>query len=233
VSAGILTVGVVPKSTRNPYFEDCRLGAQEAAEELGFNLSWDGPPVPDAHRQAQIVESWASDRIPVIAVSVESRTTLSPVLKQARARGTKILTWDSDGEQKDVDYMADALQTLDPPVVGMLSMFSPTYRCARAVEAAEMTGDDVTVVGFDFEPETLSYMQSGFIKATHAQRQYYFGYMVPYVLYSMKVLGASKTMDILGSQMVDESRFNAGIDVVKADQVDDYNAFLDSLGIGG
>jgi len=141
--------------------------------------------------------------------------------------------WDSDGEQKDVDAMADALKTLDPPVVGMLSMFSPTYRCARAVEAADLTGDDVTVVGFDFEPETLSYMQSGMIKATHAQRQYYFGYMVPYVLYSMKVLGTSKTLDILGSQMVDESRFNAGIDVVKADQVDDYNAFLDSLGIGG
>jgi hypothetical protein len=37
----MLTVGVVPKSTRNPYFEDCRLGAQEAAEELGFALSWD------------------------------------------------------------------------------------------------------------------------------------------------------------------------------------------------
>ena len=142
-------------------------------------------------------------------------------------------TWDSDGEQKDVDYMTDALKTLDPPVVGMLSMFSPTYRCARAVEAAELTGDDVTVVGFDFEPETLSYMQSGMIKATHAQRQYYFGYMVPYVLYSLKVLGTSKTLDILGSQMVDESRFNAGIDVVKAEEVDDYNAFLDSLGIGG
>ena len=43
----MLTVGVVPKSTRNPYFEDCRLGVQEAAEELGFKLSWDGP-TPEA-----------------------------------------------------------------------------------------------------------------------------------------------------------------------------------------
>ena len=104
MSAGILTVGVVPKSTRNPYFEDCRLGAQEAAEELGFELSWDGPPVPDAHRQAQIVESWTNDRLPVIAVSVESRTALSPVLKEARARGTKILTWDSDGDAEARDF---------------------------------------------------------------------------------------------------------------------------------
>ncbi len=40
-------------------------------------------------------------------------------------------------------------------------------------------------------------------------------------------------MNILSPQMVDEFRFNAGIDVVHADQVDEYNAFLDSLGIGG
>ena len=65
---------------------------------------WDGPPVPDAHRQAQIVESWTNDRLPVIAVSVESRTTLNPVLKEARARGTKILTWDSDGDVEARDF---------------------------------------------------------------------------------------------------------------------------------
>jgi hypothetical protein len=40
-------------------------------------------------------------------------------------------------------------------------------------------------------------------------------------------------MDILAPQMVDETRFNAGIDVVRSDQVDDYNAYLDSIGIGG
>jgi ribose transport system substrate-binding protein len=115
----------------------------------------------------------------------------------------------------------------------MLSMFSPTYRCARSVTAAGLTGDDVTIVGFDFEPETVTDMQSGLIKATHAQRQYYFGYMLPYVLYSMKVLGPDKTRDILAPEMVDEHSFNAGIDVVRYDQVDEYNTYLDSLGIGG
>jgi ribose transport system substrate-binding protein len=143
------------------------------------------------------------------------------------------ITWTPEGEAADIDFMADALETADPPAVGMLSMFSPTFRCARAAEAAGKTADDVAIVGFDFEPETLTYMQSGLIKATHAQRQYYFGYMVPYVLYSMKVLGADRTLEILSPSMVDESRFNAGIDVVRADQVEDYNSYLDSLGIGG
>jgi ribose transport system substrate-binding protein len=57
--------------------------------------------------------------------------------------------------------------------------------------------------------------------------------MVPYVLYSLNVLGTERTLEILSPQMVDESRFNAGIEVVRADRVDDYNSFLDSLGIGG
>jgi ABC-type sugar transport system substrate-binding protein len=99
-----MTVGVMPKSTRNPYFEDCRLGAQEAADELGFTLSWDGPPEANAAYQAQIVEAWTRDRLPVIAVSVESRATLTPVLKEARAKGTRILTWDSDGDAEARDF---------------------------------------------------------------------------------------------------------------------------------
>ena len=49
----------------------------------------------------------------------------------------------------------------------------------------------------------------------------------------MKVLGADKTLGILAPEMVDPQRFNSGIDVVRNDQVDEYNAFLDSLGIGG
>lgn len=142
-------------------------------------------------------------------------------------------SWTADAQAEDVTFMADALENSDPPAVGMLSMFSPTYLLGRAAEMAGKTADDVAIVGFDFEPETLSYMQSGLIRATHAQRQYYMGYLVPYVLYSMQALGPERTLDILSPEMTDASKFNSGIDVVRSDQVEDYNAFLDSLGIGG
>ena len=99
-----MTVGVMPKSTENPYFEDCRLGAQEAARELGFELRWEGPPHADVNRQAAIVEAWTKDGLPVIAVSVENRTRLSPSLKNARAQGTKVLTWDSDADADARDF---------------------------------------------------------------------------------------------------------------------------------
>jgi rhamnose transport system permease protein len=99
-----VTVGVVPKSTRNPYFQDCHRGAQEAAEALGFELRWDGPPSPDAARQAQLVEQWTTDGIDVLAVSVESSPRLTPALKNARAHGIKVLTWDSDAEPEARDF---------------------------------------------------------------------------------------------------------------------------------
>ena len=99
-----LTVGVMPKSTRNPYFQDCRRGVEEAAQELGFVLDWDGPQGADAARQAQIVEAWVKGGRLVIAVSVESSSHLTPVLKAARAHGTKVVTWDSDAEPEARDF---------------------------------------------------------------------------------------------------------------------------------
>jgi rhamnose transport system substrate-binding protein len=99
-----LTVGVMPKSTANPYFEDCHRGAVEAAQELGFTLRWEGPPEPDAASQARIVERWVHEGLPAIAVSVESPAHLTSALKDARSRGVKVLTWDADAGPEARDF---------------------------------------------------------------------------------------------------------------------------------
>lgn len=99
-----LTVGVMPKSTRNPYFEDCRKGAQEAAQELDFELRWEGPGESDAQQQVRVVEAWVREGLPVIAVSVEDRQKLSPVLRDARTKGIKVITWDADAERDARDF---------------------------------------------------------------------------------------------------------------------------------
>jgi ribose transport system substrate-binding protein len=140
-------------------------------------------------------------------------------------------TWTDTGEAEDVAYLKEQLQTANPPVVGMLGMFSVAYRCALAAEAVGKTGSDIAIVGFDFDTKTVDFMRSGLMKATHAQRQYYMGYMAPYVLYGISALGLEKTKAIISPQMVDGARFNSGLDVVAADKLDDYNAFLDSLGV--
>jgi ribose transport system substrate-binding protein len=140
--------------------------------------------------------------------------------------------WSETGEAADHDFLTDAITNADPPVVGMMGMFSNAYRCAIAAEAVGKTGDDIAIAAFDFEPKTVEFMRSGFIKATHAQRQYYMGYMTPYVLYGFKALGKEATKSILRAQMVDEFRFNTGLDFIPAAKLDGYYSYLDSLGIG-
>src|SRR5690606_27324527 len=72
-------------------------------------------------------------------------------------------TWTDTGEAEDIDALEQMLTTADPPAVGMIGLFSPVVRCAKATEAAGLTKDDIVIVGFDFEPETLSYMRSGLV----------------------------------------------------------------------
>jgi rhamnose transport system substrate-binding protein len=102
--AGPVTVGFLPKSTENPYFEDCRQGALEAAHETGFEVRWEGPAKPSAAAQAETVRGFIRDHVSVIAVSVEDATTLSVVLREARSEGIKVLTWDADGERDARDF---------------------------------------------------------------------------------------------------------------------------------
>jgi ABC-type sugar transport system substrate-binding protein len=99
-----LTVGVMPKSTLNPYFQECRVGAEEAARELQFSLRWEGPAEADALRQVEILEKWSAAHLPVVAVSVEDSSKLAPVLRKARSLGTRVLTWDADTDRDARDF---------------------------------------------------------------------------------------------------------------------------------
>jgi ribose transport system substrate-binding protein len=130
----------------------------------------------------------------------------------------------------NVAFMSEALQTADPPAVGMIGMFSNAFQCVEAAEAAGMI-DDIKIVTFDFEVDTLQYMQDGKIQATHAQRQYYMGYLAPYIMYAVNVLGLDETKALLEDITVGDGILDTGIDVIASDKVDAYNDFLDDLGI--
>jgi rhamnose transport system substrate-binding protein/rhamnose transport system permease protein len=93
-----LTVALMPKNKGNPYFVSCRKGAEEAAKELGITLLWDGPTETDAAKQNEVVEAWITRGVSVIAASVENKEGLSTVLRKARSRGIKVVTWDADAE---------------------------------------------------------------------------------------------------------------------------------------
>jgi rhamnose transport system substrate-binding protein len=97
-------IAVMPKAKGDPYFVSCRIGAEEAARELGVDLIWDGPTGLDAAKQNEIVESWITRRVDAIAVAVENQAGISTVLRKARGRGIHVLTWDADAEPDAREY---------------------------------------------------------------------------------------------------------------------------------
>jgi rhamnose transport system substrate-binding protein/rhamnose transport system permease protein len=100
-------IAMMPKAKGDPYFISCRAGAEEAAKELGVDLIWDGPTSLDAARQNELVENWITRKVDAIAVAVENRGGISSVLRKARARGIKVLTWDADGEADARDFFVN------------------------------------------------------------------------------------------------------------------------------
>src|SRR3954464_12073262 len=97
-SDGALTVAMMPKNKGNPYFVSCRQGAEEAAQQLGVKLLWDGPTETDPAKQNDVVEAWITRGVQAIAVSVENREAISTVLRKARGKGIKVVTWDADAD---------------------------------------------------------------------------------------------------------------------------------------
>jgi rhamnose transport system permease protein len=105
--AAPITVAMMPKSKGNAYFIACRKGAEEAAKELGIKLIWDGPTDPDPAKQNEVIDTWITRGVDVIAVAVENREGISSVLRKARQRGITVLTWDADAEPDARDFFVN------------------------------------------------------------------------------------------------------------------------------
>jgi rhamnose transport system permease protein len=132
-----LTIAMMPKAKGDPYFISCRAGAEEAAKEAGVDLIWDGPTGLDASKQNEVVEGWITRGVDAIAVAVENAPGISTVLRKARARGIKVLTWDADALPDARDYF---INQATPEGIG----FTLTDEAARLLggkgEFAVVTG---------------------------------------------------------------------------------------------
>jgi rhamnose transport system substrate-binding protein/rhamnose transport system permease protein len=98
-------IAMMPKAKGDPYFISCKQGADEAAKELGVELLWDGPTDLDPAKQNEVVEAWITRGVDAIAVSVENKAGISTVLRKAREKGIKVVTWDADAEKDARDFL--------------------------------------------------------------------------------------------------------------------------------
>jgi rhamnose transport system substrate-binding protein len=91
-----LTIAFMPKSKGNAYFIAAKQGAEQAAKELGVKLLYDGPTEPDPAKQNEIVETWITRGVDVIAAACENREGISTALWKAQSKGIKVVTYDAD-----------------------------------------------------------------------------------------------------------------------------------------
>lgn len=135
---------MMPKLVGIDYFNECRKGAEEAAQELGIDLTYDGPSQDKVELQAQMIDEWIALGYDVIAVSPNDPEVIAPALKRAKDAGIIVLTWDADANasssgravfvnqapvsaigEKLVDLMAEAIGDEGKAVIVTGSATSP------------------------------------------------------------------------------------------------------------
>jgi ribose transport system substrate-binding protein len=96
------TFGLVAKSQGNPVFQAARVGAMDAAKELGekykvtIKVDWRTPNEEDAQKQAEAIEQLALGGADGIAVSCSDANKLTDAINTAVNNGVAVATFDSD-----------------------------------------------------------------------------------------------------------------------------------------
>ena len=103
-------IAFVMKLIGIPYTNACERGMRQAADELGINAVFLGPPTGgDTIQQIAIIENQISRGVNAIIISPNDDQAVKPVIKKALSKGIKVFTWDSDAPESDrIFYVAAA-----------------------------------------------------------------------------------------------------------------------------
>lgn len=96
------TIGLVAKSQGNPVFQAARVGAEQAARDLGkthgiqIKIDWRTPNEEDAQKQAEAIEQLVLSGADGVAVSCSDANKLTDAISSAVKNGVPVATFDSD-----------------------------------------------------------------------------------------------------------------------------------------
>ncbi|MET7399532.1 rhamnose ABC transporter substrate-binding protein [Dactylosporangium sp. NPDC005572] len=92
-----LKVAFLPKQVNNPYFDTSdNKGGKVAVEEFKGVYSETGPSEASPSAQVSYINTLSQQGTNVIAVSANDKDAICGALKEARAAGAKVVTYDSD-----------------------------------------------------------------------------------------------------------------------------------------
>jgi ribose transport system substrate-binding protein len=96
------TFGLIAKSQSNPVFQAARVGAEDAAKELGakngvtIKIDWRTPNDEDAQKQAEAVEQLVLAGADGIAISCTDANKTTDAINRAVDNGVPVASFDSD-----------------------------------------------------------------------------------------------------------------------------------------
>ena len=97
-----LTFGMIAKSQGNPFFEASRVGANDAARELGekhhlkIKIDWRTPNEEDAQKQAETIEQLLLTGTDGIIISCSDANKLTDAINKAVRQGVPVVTYSGD-----------------------------------------------------------------------------------------------------------------------------------------
>jgi ribose transport system substrate-binding protein len=92
-----LRFALIPKALDIPVFDYANKGAQREAKALGnVEVIYRGPDHSDELKQKEVLESFISQKVDGIAISVLNADFLSSTIDKAIDAGIPVVTWDSD-----------------------------------------------------------------------------------------------------------------------------------------
>ena len=96
------TFGMIAKSQGNPFFEAARVGANDAARELGakhgikIKIDWRTPNEEDAQKQAEFLEQLVLNGADGVIISCSDATKLTDAINKAARQGIPVITFSGD-----------------------------------------------------------------------------------------------------------------------------------------
>ena len=103
-ATGDVIVGMCPKFTSDPYMIAASEGAQEACDELGYTLDFNGPVDADVAAQSDIINQWIQKGYTAITVSANDPDALAPAMQSAQDAGIYTSGWDADTQPEVRDF---------------------------------------------------------------------------------------------------------------------------------
>jgi rhamnose transport system substrate-binding protein len=90
----------LPKNLGNAYFDTSDKGGADAIKAFGGTYAEVGPATATADAQVSYINTLTQQQVGAIVLSANDPTALGTALTQAKAAGTKIVTFDSDTDPK-------------------------------------------------------------------------------------------------------------------------------------